>query len=301
MKKVFIMAFAAIAFAFNASAQNEAHLLQNLDLEEDTTDVTSLNDIIAMQQRVLSSSNSEKHYNDVWRRRSFFNLTKNSTTLESEGKVATGEGKSDNISLVNDWGFGMQAGTNYRLHKKPIAHMVVIGLDYSWLDLNVNHFKADDFKKYDSSEKFKDEEGESKFYMPWCLEKYEANYGMSLGPSVTVAPFVPLNIKQLDYFRLQAYYHIGYSASFMYSLNDEAKDNSPSGTDHDIMADNLKIVWGHGLYKTFGINLTWKGIGFGYEHRTGTYEYQPLSTADFGKGKNKFNNSVNRLILQFRL
>lgn len=298
MKKLFI-SIAAMAFSLCASAQFDNSVLQNLDQEEDTIEVTTLNDIVSMQQKIFSVNNREKHYNDVWHRCTFFNISTNSMKLDSKEKVATEDGEKM-LSYKSDWGVGIQWGTSYRLHK-PIEKMVCIGLDWTYVDLSVNHFKAENEATYNSKSK-RMEEGQEKYYMPWNLEKYEADYGMSLGPSVTVAPFVPLHIKNLDYIRLHAYYHIGYSASVNYILNDEKRDlnTDDNNQDHRTMKDNLKLNWGHGLYTAFGVDLTWKWIGLGFEHRNSEYEYKSMSTSDFGKVKNKFKAGVSRFFIQFR-
>lgn len=303
MKKLFL-SLALMAGTLHAMAQYDDAMLQNLDTEEDTTNVTRVRDIVAMQQKVLSSSNTEKHLQDVWKRRAFFNISWNKQTLKSKNEIPTEYGAQD-YKFKNDWGIGLQAGVNYRLHKKPIANMVNFCLDYSWLDLNVHHYKAEKDYHYNSSPKFyyKDKEY---FYMPWGLEKYEANYGMSLGPSITVAPFVPLGIKGLDYLRIQFYYHLGYSASIIYSLNDKDLDLNTQPDDaekkrYETMSNNLKLSWGHGLYNSFGFNVTWKRIGIGYEVRKGSYRYKAVNTDDFSGQSNKFSATNKRFYIQIRM
>lgn len=260
--------------------------IPNLDLEEDTTDVTTVNDILKIQQRVLSNNNSQEHYTNVWRRRSYFNLASNTATMKS---------KDGQKEFKNDWGVSMQSGTNYRLHKRPIQNMVDISLDYAWLDLSANHFKNEG--TYDSSHKT----GNGLFMVPWELEKLEGSYGMNLGPSITVAPFIPLNVKELDHIKLHAYYHIGYNASVLYMFNNSDYDTNPNqGADYTQMANNLKLQWGHGMSTAFGFSVIWKGIGIGYEHRSGSIEYQHINKDDFGDGKTKFNNALNRIYITFR-
>lgn len=311
--KAFIIA-ASLAFACNAQAQ-DINSIPNLDLEEDTTGVVSVNDIVKMQQEVLSNKQAGKHFQNVWKRRSFFNMSWTESKMKCEDKTI-GEFKSD-------WGVTLQSGTNYRLHKKPIAKMINIALDYSWLNLNVNHIKAgepavtEDGKKYlyDSTDRNVVPGGESgktdEYYVyPWKLEKYEANYGMTLGPSITIAPFVPLGVKQLDYLKIQAYYHIGYAASFLYTLNKEefdknqptnqTADNRQAAEDYKTMENNLKLQWGHGMTSTFGFNIFWKRVGIGYEHTTGTFKYKNFNTKDFGRDKTKFTNEYSRIYLTIR-
>ena len=200
--------------------------------------------------------------------------------------------------------------------------MINIALDYSWLNLNVNHIKAEDptsekgidgkylYNSTDRNVKTDVSTGKTDEYYvyPWNLEKYEANYGMTLGPSITIAPFVPLGVKQLDYLKIQAYYHIGYSASFLYTLNKEEFDknqdppqsNVDAYKDYNTMKDNLKLQWGHGMTSTFGFNIFWKRVGIGYERTTGTFKYKNFNTGDFGRDKTKFTNEYSRIYLTIR-
>lgn len=309
--KAFIIAV-SMACACTAQAQ-DINSIPNLDLEEDSTGVASVSDIVKMQQEVLSNKQAGKHFQNVWKRRSFFNMSWTESKMKCDDKTI-GDFKSD-------WGVTLQSGTNYRLHKKPIAKMINIALDYSWLNLNVNHIKAEDPTSekgidgkylYNSTVK-KVVPGESgktdEYYVyPWYLEKYEANYGMTLGPSITIAPFVPLGVKQLDYLKIQAYYHIGYAASFLYTLNKEEFDknqdppqsNADAYKDYNTMKDNLKLQWGHGMTSTFGFNIFWKRVGIGYERTTGTFKYKNFNTGDFGRDKTKFTNEYSRIYLTIR-
>jgi len=311
--KAFIIA-ASMACACTAQAQ-DINSIPNLDLEEDSTGVASVSDIVKMQQEVLSNKQAGKHFQNVWKRRSFFNMSWTESKMKCDDKTI-GDFKSD-------WGVTLQSGTNYRLHKKPIAKMINIALDYSWLNLNVNHIKAEDPTSekgidgkylYNSIDKnvVTDESGntESYYKFPWKLEKYEANYGMTLGPSITIAPFVPLGVKQLDYLKIQAYYHIGYSASFLYTVNKKEFDqnqtlsetgyNRDAYKDYNTMKNNLKLQWGHGMTSTFGFNIFWKRVGIGYERTTGTFKYKNFNTDDFGKFKTKFTNEYSRIYLTIR-
>lgn len=304
--KAFIIA-ASMACACTAQAQ-DINSIPNLDLEEDSTGVASVSDIVKMQQEVLSNKQAGKHFQNVWKRRSFFNMSWTESKMKCEDKTI-GDFKSD-------WGVTLQSGTNYRLHKKPIAKMINIALDYSWLNLNVNHIKDADHEDgeflYNSTKRnvVSGESGKTDEYYvyPWKLEKYEANYGMTLGPSITIAPFVPLGVKQLDYLKIQAYYHIGYSASFLYTLNKEKFDenqnpsqsNADAYKDYNTMKDNLKLQWGHGMTSTFGFNIFWKRVGIGYERTTGTFKYKNFNTGDFGKFKTKFTNEYSRIYLTIR-
>lgn len=309
--KAFIIA-ASMACACTAQAQ-DINSIPNLDLEEDSTGVASVSDIVKMQQEVLSNKVAGRHFENVWKRRSFFNMSWTESKMKYKGDKKTGNDIDD---FKSDWGVTLQSGTNYRLHKKPIAKMINIALDYSWLNLNVNHIKDADHEDgeflYNSTKRnvVSGESGKTDEYYvyPWKLEKYEANYGMTLGPSITIAPFVPLGVKQLDYLKIQAYYHIGYSASFLYTLNKEKFDenqnpsqsNADAYKDYNTMKDNLKLQWGHGMTSTFGFNIFWKRVGIGYERTTGTFKYKNFNTGDFGREKTKFTNEYSRIYLTIR-
>ena len=54
------------------------------------------------------------------------------------------------------------------------------------------------------------------------------------------------------------------------------------------------------MTSTFGFSLWWKFVGFGFESRKSTLEYQSLSESDFGKDKYKFESAISRVYLQFR-
>lgn len=286
-----IKSLLAAAITLLASTQVMAQVEDVVyDLEEDSSDVTTLKDIIDTQHKVLKNNNVETHITDVWKRRSFFNLSYSNANLKSDGIIMTeNEHNQKEYSFKSDWGFAMQAGRNNRLLKRPIANTVDICLDYSWLDLTLNHYKSEPNYEYDSSETLPG----GGLRSAWGTEKYGLTYAMTLGPSVTVAPFVSMNSKGLAHLRLQFYYHIGYSVSGIYITNDKKCDKRNDGI------DDMRVDWGHGVVNNFGLTLMWKGIGFGYEHRSGGYEYQPTNDR-FGKEKVKFNDTYNRVYIQFR-
>ena len=311
MKKITLLL--ACLFAFTAYAQeedgSEDNRLSNIDWKEDTTEVVTVNDIIKEQQAVTSRYSRQKHFTDVWSRRSYLNFSYNSSSLEmkeSGAKAATGLGnETDGLvpKFKNDWGVSLQVGRSYRLHKEPIANVALFCIDYTGIDLNVNHFKAEKGNVlYNSTEKYYSDNDEY-YYTPWLLEKYEVNYGMSLGPSLILAPFTYVNnADALHHLKFHVYFHIGYHASALWMQNDEDKDSNQSGSseEYKTMKDNLKMDWGHGMMTSFGVAMTWKSIGIGYEHRSSSIKYQAMTTADFSKDKFKFDNVTNRIYITIR-
>lgn len=310
MKKKLIFSITCL-IAISAYGQdvNEPNLPMTFNWQEDTTEVTTINDIIRMQQDVTNKKFAESHYRDVWSRKGYFNISYNSTTLTPDQSIPTGVGGNVVPEFKSDWGVSLNIGRSYALHKSPIANMLQFNFDFSYIDLNVNHFKQEGDGKnlYDSREVLPGTT--DKFFTPWNLEKYDFNYGMSVGPSISIAPFTSTNVSGLHHIKLNAFFHVGYHVSLLYMLNDEEADinQGDDPTDpiaverYEKMKDNLKLDLGHGLITSFGFSVTWKFIGLGYEHRSGSLEYKSLSKNDFSNEKYKFKSSTNRVFIQFRM
>ena len=318
MKKKLILSLACL-LAVSAFGQevNTQNLLKNVNWEEDTTEVKTINDIVKEQQDLTSKKYRESHFRNVWSRKTYLDLSYNTTKLSPDQPIKTGVGAGLVPEFKSDWGASLQWGHSFAFHKNPIANMVQINLDWSYMDLNVDHFKCEGDGKnlYDSRSILPNNDGKEYFYMPWNLEKYNICYGMSIGPSVDVAPFTWANAPALHHIKVNLYYHIGYHASFLFVKNQEEADinqSTKNPTDmteeeKDVyarfykMKDNVKHDFGHGLTQSFGFSVIWKFVGVGYEHRSASVEYIPLSSSDFGSDTYKFKSSTNRVFLQFRL
>ena len=84
--------------------------------------------------------------------------------------------------------------------------------------------------------------------------------------------------------------------------NDDADMNPDDrSTDFKTVSEALKMNWGHGLLTSFGLSLTWKSIGIGYEHRVAQNKFKPADTTDFGSDTHKFKTSTDRIYISFRL
>ncbi|MDE7419830.1 MAG: hypothetical protein K2N35_06450 [Muribaculaceae bacterium] len=289
MKK-FLLSSLALAWACIGFAQTEIERVRVLDVAEDTTQVYTVTDIVEMQEAVSKTTSTAAHYSSVWGRKTFFNLGYNlSGSMNPEGDIPLGLPQADGENIPTyapdfkiKWGAMLQLGHTYTLHKGAIANMVQINLDYTYIDLNVNHYGEESYaNRYD---------GETNNNLPWASKKYDLTYGMTLGPSLTLAPFTKLNIPQLDYLKFNIYYHFGYHAGLL--LMDQ-KDPSQKGINFDHLA------WCHGLSKSFGLNLSWKSIGIGWETRDFSPTYKNLS-GDSNDTKYKFKNKFSRIYLNIR-
>lgn len=313
----------ALAATFVAAAQEPDYVetLGIIDETEDTTQVTSIADIIATQEIITSRNTNVAHFSNVWRRKSYFNLSYNkNATLDGKDIELGYDGYNNGVApkFKADWGASIQLGHSYNLHRKPIANVLQFNLDYTYIDLNINHYKAEDADKlYNSAntwEYVEDKDKSECLYTPWCLQKNEINFGMMIGPSITIAPFTYVNVPQLHFFKINVYYHIGYHVSMLWMMNDEDKDANPvtkypgyenkdqqaAYDNYKQMNDALKIDLGHGLISSFGFSVSWKSIGIGYEVRKGKLDYQSMNKTIFGGEKYRFNAVTSRVYLTIR-
>ena len=306
MSKRLIFLMASL-FTISAYAQIEDERIAEIDWTEDSTEVTTIQDIVKQQQIVSLNNSAERHFSDVWGRRSYINFAYNTATLSPKGTVRTGINNGTVKDMSSDWGVSFQYGRSYRLHKLPISNILQFCIDFTGIDLNVNHFKSVGDKPLYDSRQIEIKDDGYNYYTPWNMEKYDFNYGMSVGPSLTIAPFVSVSQKELHYLKFQLYYHIGYHVSFLYMPNDKSADMNDADPDDEEykykheMADNFKMDWGHGLINSFGLNVSWKFIGIGYEYRTANLKYKAINTGQYGDDKYEFSNSISRVYLQLRL
>lgn len=298
--KRFFVTLAAQVMVLLSFAQGTADIeTLALDIKEDTTKVTTIADIIDVQEVINSRTSNVNHYEKVWSYSSYFNIGFNSAKMTPKNDISLGCDYNNGIApeFKSDWGISLHLGHNYALHKRPIADILRFNIDYSYIDLNLNHYKREKGNQlYDSNATYGNYQ-----YMPWCMQKYEINYGMALGPSITLAPFMNLNVSNLHFLKLNIYYHIGYAVSILAMDNDTKYDINPPQTNNNKSADSSIVAsWGHGLTNSFGFNLSWRFIGVGYEVKTGPLNYQALQKDDYGKNHYKFNTTTGRVFLEIR-
>lgn len=308
MKKLLFLSMVSL-FGIDAFGQNvnESDRPANIDWSEDSTEIVTIGDIVKTQQGLTSNQFEESHFQDVWARKGYLNLSYNTATLTPDEKVPTGVPSLNGgyaPEFKSKWGASLQMGRGYKLHKKPIANILQFYIDYRYIDLNVNFFDHENGGKdlYDTRVKLPNDD--KKFYTPWNLKKYDINYGMAVGPSITVAPFNSMESKGLHHLHLNAWYQIGYHASLLLMKNDEDADintEKNSYNKEEKVREGIKLNLGHGLTNAFGFSISWKFIGVGYEHRSASLKYKSLDTDTYGDDKYKFKSSTNRVFLQFRL
>lgn len=307
MKKLLLFGI-VLGAALPAMPQAITETAVVLDQTEDTTRVTTIKDIIVTQEMVNSRNTTDAHLSNVWKRKSYFNPGFVFSKLSTRENVPLNNNENAAFSFKSDWGAQVELGHSYTLHRGALANMVQINLDFTYIDLTVNHYKSDKsiLEKYKSTDKWGGNSSSSYQngydYLPWGADKYDATYGMSLGPSITIAPFIPLNIRGLHFIKFNAYYHIGYNVGVL--LLDQKRPNRNSSTSVNTKDSNSLsfdyLNWGHGLSTSFGVSVSWKSFGIGWETRSANLNYKPASTAEYGNSQYKLKNASNRVYLSIR-
>ncbi len=275
----------------------------NDELLYGNSETTTSNQILGRRGQQSELGEVQAHFNKVWSYRGYLNLSWNNTSIKPKEDIKTGF-NDYNDGLVPDfksnWAASLTLGRNYKLHKHPIGNVLQFYIDYTGIDLGINHFKMEDGiegKVYNSGATWQPEgekNSDSYKYLPWNVEKFEIAYGMNVGPSFTLAPFTHVNNRNWHFLKLNVYYHIGYSFSFLFLSGDDDADVASD------MKSNV-INWGHGLTHTFGVCLSYKRIGIGYEHHSyASLKYKSFDN-DYGKDTYKFSKMSNRFYVSFRI
>ena len=308
MKKSFFL----LCFAFLAQlafAQTDNTVVSQLDYEEDTLNVTSLQDIINTQELVFDKSFRNKVIQGVWKQKKYFTVSY--VNYELKGKdlylynKKTDKYNEKDSTFKSDWAVSIKRSRTIKLHKRPISDILQFGLEFSALDLSVSHFKKNENAYFNSQLKYTvtDDEGNKNdyYYMPFGSEMYNLSYGLHLGPSITIAPFTPLKSRGLANIRLQGYFTIGYRAAFSILTNNEDMDvnTDRDSEDFEKVNDVIKCNWATGLTTAWGIRFNWKRIGISYEVVKGDLKYKSFSTKIFGKNKYNFSETAKRISLVY--
>ena len=139
-----------------------------MEIEEDTTDVQTLDEIINEQMEVNNRLTRDRHFEDVWGRRSYLNISYSSAQLVPQQSYPLGMDNAIVPTYKTNWGLALTIGRSYRLHKPAISNILQFSMDYTFVDFNLNHYDSENggVNEYDSSKKWK-ENGTEYYYLPW--------------------------------------------------------------------------------------------------------------------------------------
>lgn len=211
-----------------------------------TNEMDSLKNVVEALSAKVEGTKQEDLQQKIWKGRAkYFNIGFVKQSLTS---------KDNELKYKSNMGVNFTWGKTYYLHKKPILNMIKIGLDWSWVDFN--------YVKYSSQEDAYEEEDYDNPGDYWGdyfsgeddldLGCQQLEYGMQLGPSITVNPIDHLKIS--TYFRFQ-----------------------PSGS--VVLLDD-EVYYGFVPFVNFGAAVSWKVISIGVEGRWGSTKYHGASVSD---------------------
>ena len=147
--------------------------------------------------------------------------------------------------VESEWAAFITWGKTFYLHKKPIANMLKIGLDFTWTDVT--------YAQYDYWAEYSSESAPT--YVEEEATMYRMDYSMHLGPSVTVNPVSALCVN--GYFR--------YAPTFAMSMT-----KTKTG-------DSWDMGYGYASLFVTGAAVSYKAISLGIEYRFGNTKMNVLS------------------------
>lgn len=322
-KTLFLLVLALTGLHVNAQEADSTVT----DRSQQTID--SLRQAVSDLNQKTAQMEEDRQMEKVWKRRKWMTLGTGKTNLDIE------DPEYGTLGYSSQAAFSFSFGKTYYLHRKPIAKMIKVGLDVTWLDLNYARYKKgkglkfnmpsegdfDDYLGglpgnggYDDDYDYPDYDEEDLLNIDLGMHQVEA--GVGIGPSVTVTPFRPLNISALNYVKLAAYFHWMPS----YSGVIRTRDAEPVWNDmaNAFEEAESETVVNHGFcnFFRFGLSLSWKALTIGYEHRWGSAKYntEGFSDSDFsgdgfgggasedydGDVKMKHSTKSNRFFIGFR-
>lgn len=259
MKKINLLAALLLAFtASTALAQTDSATvaMQNK--------LDSLQKNVATLQEKETARTQTEYDNAIWKRKKHISISFSTQNMEDADNPL-------NMKYKSQSGFNLDWGKTIYLHKKPIAKLMKIGLDWSWINLSFAKYKsgsgihinslAGDYSDYDDNDDgygYDDEDDD--FIADLDLGVYSLSAGMSVGPSFTFAPFYNTG-KGLQHLLAQAYFHV-----------------TPSYTGIIMTEDGeTEAYHGYTTYFNWGINVSYKFISIGYEYRWGKSRFNQMS------------------------
>ena len=220
----------------------------------------------AVEQADLAR-NEENRLNKIWKQRKHLTIGIGSQTLNNLDDKAAPATKSTSS-------FSLQFGKTFSLHKKPIANMLKIGLDWNSVDFHFAKYKTTprvswDYDDDDDWDDGWDDDDWDDDDFSWGglglsnLGYYQIDYGMAIGPSVQIAPLYSVG-KGFEYLKAYTYFHVIPSFSGL------------------LLSDDDETSFGYGYVTNFswGIGISYRFISVGFETRWGSGKYDTSAFND---------------------
>ena len=247
-KLVYIVGIILFACTLPAAAQD----IKETKETEDTQATGRYSDLIKEYQQ-------DMRWQEIWGRKKYCNA---GYVIQSLTRKENGGG-----TWRSDIGLFYNAGRTYYLHKKPIAGMIMFGIDWSFCDMN--------FAMYKDGFNFFSKEAEDMGYGDYYYEEgyapsspeadgnaelknmYQFEISTQVGPSVTINP--------VSHLKAGLYFRVAPSYSLFAIQNSYGSD----------------LLHSYGTFFTFGGSVAFKAISFGIEGKWGNTKYNNVDLSKF--------------------
>lgn len=271
MKKIFLFwLIVTIGSSFSLAQSDDINLNNNSEVDSLKMVVQQMQSQMDEKDAAITEMENEKRYEKVWgQKRKYTNL--GYCIMNLDGMP----------SPKSKYGFCFSMGKTYNLHKKPLAGMIMFGIDFSYLDMTFASFNNEDGHGLSFGEN-----------LDIDLKRNYIDYTLQVGPSVSVNPIGEMKISAYGRF-------------------------APSVA---IVTMNDYIYTQFVPYVTCGLSVSYRTIGIGIEGRWGKANYKGFSlnediddsfdedndSFDFGMdemlktSKKRFSNKSFKVYLSFR-
>ncbi len=238
-----------------------------------TADPTGSNIENLQDQYEPDSQTEGKHPEEVWKRKKYWKLGAGYPGLErTDGGAMTWSPK---------FSVSLQRGKTAYLHSKPVGGILKFGIDYGFMDLNYSRLQLNTVgsdgivpggygTRIGSTGGFDDivsdePSGSITSILGIDLSMHKLEYGLHVGPSITVNPW--------NHLMVAAYFHVRPTASGI--------------------IENDRLSYGFGLSTSAGIAVSYKAISIGVEGLWGTIKYTQASFNDEAEDEAEIFNTEN--------
>lgn len=293
LRTLFVSVFVTISATVSATTFGATTLDNDTVNEKSTNAIDSLSKRLKEMESYIESRDKNVEQEETWSRKKYWKIGMASPNL----KRTDGE----EMDWKTEFSVFIQRGKTVYLHKKPIAGMIKIGIDWGLYDLTYSKLKLKDTERTSNTtqttEGFDDIVSEnpsmsgmlSSMGMGVNLGMHKIDYSLHVGPSISVNPWNKLIGT--------AYFHVRPTASGI--------------------IQNDVFSYGFGCNMAAGISVAYKLLSLGIEGVWGSIKYTQNSFNDnsdddddstndnkvsiFDTKKFKLKQSGIRFYLAFRL
>lgn len=260
------------AFAQTEVTESEIVSTDTAVVENEVSRDSLVNRVKELEERVTAQEEDATAAR-IWKRKKYIGFLTGSQTLKQEN---VGNLENPETTFKSKMAFGFQWDWfHIRFHRKPIAKMMMIGLDIA-LDLNYAQYKDLDVtdEGIDLADAYDDgsgysEEGDEDL----DLGLHQIDAGLAIGPSIQIAPLTSLGGGWRDV-KVGLYYHL--IPSYSGILIDDGND--------------INVNHSFVMFNSFGIGLTWKALSLGCEWRWGSHKYKNFNFDEEGYDEDDYYN-----------